>query len=193
MRIPSVSTHHPHRRFRLRRACKGVDHELAVMRETCLRLDSADGGGKANARPGGRVLPVGPRGGKKFCALLLRDDAKKAMAVAATTITIRQTSPSTEKARILPTRMTHYSLEDARQKQLPMCRHEIPGIVSPGGENPDDRKINSRRKPTTKTSSPTQITRFVTPSSDRLQTLVLPAPGTPEPPRRVAKGKRRTE
>src|ERR1700722_6537148 len=56
MRIPSVSTHHPHRRFRLRRACKGVDHELAVMRETSLRLDSADGGGKANARPGGRVL-----------------------------------------------------------------------------------------------------------------------------------------
>jgi hypothetical protein len=39
-------------------------------------------------------------GGKEFCALLLRDDAKKAMAVAATTITIRQASPSTEKARI---------------------------------------------------------------------------------------------
>jgi hypothetical protein len=37
------------------------------------------------------------------------------------------------------------------RKQLPLCRREIPTIVSPGGENPNDRKINTRRKPTTKT------------------------------------------
>jgi hypothetical protein len=44
--------------------------------------------------------------------------------------------------------------KDARQtKQLPMCRREVPGIVSPGGENPDDRKMNSRREPTTKSRS----------------------------------------
>ncbi len=80
---------------------------------------------------------------------------------------------------------------------------------------PADRKMNSHKEPTTQSlylpwkvallyddtspgaenldTSATVITRFVTPSSDRLQTLVLPAPGTPVPPRRVAKGKRRTE
>jgi hypothetical protein len=43
--------------------------------------------------------------------------------------------------------------ERCATKQLPMCRREIPGIVSPGGENPDDRKMGSRRGPTSKSRS----------------------------------------